>query len=344
MFPKATLVAAALAFASTVAAAPGLRISVSAPASVNGVQDLKLSTTLTNTGDEILRVLNDPESILDDLDTDTFSITSSSGSHPSFTGAVTKYSPEAAAADGGFTILNVGESITVEHDLASTYDFTDAGADDYTFVPHNRFQIVKDDGSIEDLVADFEETTAKVEGVLAVERRAIEKRAEFPGCTAARSSLITTAYGVAATYATNAKDYLAANTGATQRYTTWFGAANASRRSTVVSHFQKISAGNFASYTYDCSCTRSGVYAYVYSNQPGKMWLCPVFWQIANSGTDSKAGTIVHEASHWSVNGGTSDYVYGQSGAKSLATSNPGQAVMNADNHEYFVENTPNLP
>lgn len=161
--------------------------------------------------------------------------------------------------------------------VASTYDFTDAGADDYTFVPHNRFQIVKDDGSIEDLVADFEETTAKVEGVLAVERRAIEKRAEFPGCTAARSSLITTAYGVAATYATNAKDYLAANTGATQRYTTWFGAANASRRSTVVSHFQKISAGNFASYTYDCSCTRSGVYAYVYSNQPGKMWLCREF-------------------------------------------------------------------
>jgi hypothetical protein len=38
------------------------------------------------------------------------------------------------------------------------------------------------------------------------------------------------------------------------------------------------------------------------------------------------------------------DAVYGQSGAKALAISNPEQAVMNADNHEYFAENTPALP
>ena len=41
--------------------------------------------------------------------------------------------------------------------------------------------------------------------------------------------------------------------------------------------------------------------------------------------------------------GGTDDYVYGQSGAKALAKSNPAHAVMNADNHEYFSENTPAL-
>ena len=31
----------------------------------------------------------------------------------------------------------------------------------------------------------------------------------------------------------------------------------------------------------------------------------------------------------------------GQTSAKSLAKSNPSQAVMNADSHEYFAENTP---
>jgi peptidyl-Lys metalloendopeptidase len=62
-----------------------------------------------------------------------------------------------------------------------------------------------------------------------------------------------------------------------------------------------------------------------------------------STGTDSKAGTIVHEQSHFTVNGGTKDYVYGQAAAKRLAISNPAQAIMNADNHEYFAENTPAL-
>ncbi len=34
---------------------------------------------------------------------------------------------------------------------------------------------------------------------------------------------------------------------------------------------------------------------------------------------------------------------YGQSAAASLAISNPGKAVDNADSHEYFGENTPSL-
>ena len=47
--------------------------------------------------------------------------------------------------------------------------------------------------------------------------------------------------------------------------------------------------------------------------------------------------------SHFNVVASTDDYVYGQTGAKSLAITNPDNAVMNADNHEYFAENTPPL-
>ena len=59
-------------------------------------------------------------------------------------------------------------------------------------------------------------------------------------------------------------------------------------------------------------------------------------------GTDSKAGTLVHEMSHFDIVAGTEDHVYGQAGAKSLAISDPARAVDNADSHEYFAENTPN--
>ena len=60
-----------------------------------------------------------------------------------------------------------------------------------------------------------------------------------------------------------------------------------------------------------------------------------------SSGTDSRAGTLIHEMSHFNAVAGTDDHVYGQSSARSLAISNPADALDNADNHEYFAENTP---
>ena len=56
-----------------------------------------------------------------------------------------------------------------------------------------------------------------------------------------------------------------------------------------------------------------------------------------------QGGTLVHESSHFTVNAGTNDHVYGQAGCKSLAKSNPTEAVDNADSHEYFSENDPVL-
>jgi peptidyl-Lys metalloendopeptidase len=93
---------------------------------------------------------------------------------------------------------------------------------------------------------------------------------------------------------------------------------------------------------FDCGCKKP-YYAYVYPNQPYNIYLCRVFWTAPLTGTDSKAGTLIHEMSHFTVVASTDDYVYGQSGAKSLAISNPSQAIDNADNHEYFAENTPAL-
>jgi peptidyl-Lys metalloendopeptidase len=73
----------------------------------------------------------------------------------------------------------------------------------------------------------------------------------------------------------------------------------------------------------------------------GTINICPGFFKAKLTGTDSQGGTLVHESSHFTAHGGSTDIVYGQSGAKSLAKSNPAQAVMNADSHEYFAENNP---
>lgn len=137
------------------------------------------------------------------------------------------------------------------------------------------------------------------------------------------------------------KSYLAAGkTGS--RYTWWFGTYSSSRYSTVRTHFNNIySALSSQAYTFNCSCSDSGTYAYVYPTQPYKVYLCGAFWSAPNTGTDSRAGTLVHETSHFNVVAATGDYGYGQTNAHNLAVSNPAKAITNADNHEYFTENNP---
>ena len=167
----------------------------------------------------------------------------------------------------------------------------------------------------------------------------------FIGCSNTRTTQIRTALTTAEGYASNSSSYLnAGNRG--PRYTTWFGTYNSNRYSTVRRNFANISnAASTKPITFDCStCPGSDyadAYAYVYSNQPYRIYLCNSFWAAPNGGTDSRAGTIIHELSHFSVVAGTNDYVYGQTGARNLARTNPSRAVRNADNHEYFAENTP---
>jgi peptidyl-Lys metalloendopeptidase len=73
------------------------------------------------------------------------------------------------------------------------------------------------------------------------------------------------------------------------------------------------------------------------------IYLCDSYWNAPDTGTDSKAGALIHESSHFYVNGGTHDYAYGQIGAGTLTITNPDLAIRNAGSHEYFAENNPYL-
>ena len=165
----------------------------------------------------------------------------------------------------------------------------------------------------------------------------------FSSCTTDQQTTLLAARDQASTYASNSESYLlGGNQG--ERYTTWFGVYQSTRYSTVTNNFTAISdAMDNAGITFDCKC-KQPYYAYVYPNQPYKIYLCKVFWQAPPAGTDSQAGTLIHEMSHFDVVAQTDDVVYGTSGAMELAISDPDAAVTNADSHEYFAENTPFRP
>jgi peptidyl-Lys metalloendopeptidase len=162
----------------------------------------------------------------------------------------------------------------------------------------------------------------------------------FSHCSNAQQDSIATGVQAAQAMAQDADAYLLAHVLA-DRYTTWFGAPDDARATTVGRHFDAIRAA-FATrpITVDCACTQPW-YAYVYPSQPYTIHVCKAFWTAPMTGTDSKGGTLVHEMSHFTDVAGTDDWVYGPAAAAALAGSDPGRAVDNADSHEYFGENEP---
>jgi len=345
--------------ATPIAATLSLSISTSAPGNVKDVGNLKVTTTVLNTGDKTLRLLNEPQSVLSpELITDVFSISKhDTGASPDFHGISLKWSPQLAASDNQFTVLNPGQSLDISHDLSSRYDFASAGAGTFNIVALDTFTHVDESGNFVSVkAAQSSPVSIALTGNLAVQPTVPKplrfvKRAKFKSCTAAQEKDVNSAVAAAYKYALNAYNYLKSHTSATPRYTTWFGAFAAARHNTVVSHFSKIAgtASNdpFAGFEYDCGCpeaaNRTDIYAYVYPNQYGIMYLCQAFWKSPLEGADSQAGTLVHESSHFTANGGTKDLAYGEADCKALAAKSPDQAVMNADSHEYFAENTPPL-
>ena len=154
--------------------------------------------------------------------------------------------------------------------MSSAYNLTATGVDTYEVEPSNLFRIVGTDGEVSSLRASVNRIhRASIKGRLAKVRptATLERRATYISCSAARQTALVSAASAAQTYALNAKNYLSGISAGTTRYTTWFGTYTSSRKSTVQSHFTAISGNTFSSFTYDCSCTDSGTYAYVYADR-----------------------------------------------------------------------------
>ncbi|KAB5596497.1 Peptidyl-Lys metalloendopeptidase [Ceratobasidium theobromae] len=344
-------------FTTCVAVAPSLSLTVSTPLAKTNADNLFIKVTVTNTGLETVKLLNDPSSVLSDWRTNSFSI-KSNGGMPSFTGIRVKYSPELALKLGGestFTVLAPGESFQMTHDLAGVYNFTSSGTGDYKtylikFSANNIFQYVDAKGQLGVVTADTQSSKFEMGGALVSFKhsdqhhaRGITRRAfGYTYCSQASQAAIRAAVVSANAYVAESIGYLERLTRGTPRYTAWFGIITQARWQTVRTNFRNMWA-DASSTTYDCTCTRRDIYAYVYQNRPGYIYLCGAFWDAPNVGENSRAGTIVHEQSHFLINGGTRDHAYGHYAARGLGRSSPGGAVNNADSYEYFAENSPPL-
>ncbi|KAF8740052.1 hypothetical protein AX14_008960 [Amanita brunnescens Koide BX004] len=331
---------------SAISAASKLKVSLTGPEYIDHVRDLRVFSTITNNGEDTLNILHDPRGVLSDLPADKFLITNERNLQPKFIGIRAKYVPAIAAESGEYTTLKPGQSVTIEHDLSAAYDFSSLGAGEYTICPSGCLYIADGSGDIVPFSADTEHHIAKIAGTLArstADQPTIEKRAKFIGCSSSQESEITSAILTATQYAKKAFNYLQAHLSGTPRYATWFGDFTDERRDAVISHFAHIHGNDFSSFTYDCTCSDPGVFAYVKPEEFGDIHLCDAFWQAPTSGTDSKAGTLIHAASFFTLNGGTLDEAYGQEAAEELAHDSPSEAVNNADSHEYFAENDPAL-
>ena len=125
------------------------------------------------------------------------------------------------------------------------------------------------------------------------------------------------------------------------RYLQWFGSYNSANYSEALDTYAKseeLMASGEVEFLCDCD---EPFYAFIRRTQPFKVNLCTFYWSAPRNGTDSRAGTILHELSHFNEAGGTEDHAYGAALASSLARNDPSRAVNNADSIEYFAENTP---
>lgn len=336
------------------ALADGVRASLSlAKSNYTSAEDIKVVVTMTN--DEAI-----PVKVLkwytpaDGIEEALFKVTVN-GADTEYLGAHFKR-PAAQAKD--YIQLKSGQSVSYEVELSSLYDLSKTGQYEISYHAESYTLFTSNPGQDKKLarLGITGISSAPVSFYLEAKQGSVTTAAKpgdggttvsgvtFTGrCSNTQQTSILAGLAAAKTMSAGAKNYM--NTYATPsssaRYGTWFGSYDAGRWSTVRGNFGNIdSALNTQALTFDCSCKKS-YFAYVYPTQPYKVYLCNAFWTAPTSGTDSKGGTIIHEMSHFNVVAGTDDIAYGQSAAKSLAISNPANAIQNADSHEYFAENTP---
>ncbi len=328
------------------AASKGVTASVAAEKSALGKNDnVTVRLTLTNTSSQPQMILK-WHTAFAEIEESLFEVTRDGAKVPYLGAHYKRGAPKAS----DYYLLKPGASHTVRVELSDMYDMSITGqyTVSYSAKSMNLF------GTNEAVVGEIKSGAASlwIDGALprgsesamskAIDPPSTQAGAlSFSKCTTTQQQTIVSAMGAATTMANDADAYMGGNLGA--RYTKWFGAADTTRINKVKANFAAIKdAFGTKPVTVDCGCKKT-YYAYVYPNQPYKIYVCKAFWTAPLTGTDSKGGTLVHEMSHFTAVAGTDDWVYGQSGAASLAISNPTNAVDNADSHEYFSENTPFL-
>ncbi|WP_425623796.1 M35 family metallo-endopeptidase [Agrobacterium radiobacter] len=122
-------------------------------------------------------------------------------------------------------------------------------------------------------------------------------------------------------------------------YETWFGEVNPTRLARVQSTIGGVRdlLQKKETFTVECVPQRCGNGTFALTaHKKDYIGLCAAFFKAPLTGEDSRSGTLLHELTH--VVAGTQDYTYGRTNAQKRAAGNPNEAVNNADNYEFFME------
>lgn len=315
---------------------------------------INIKYTLTNISDKAVYVLK-WHTPLEGFYNDIFNIVKD-GKRVGYIGPMVK---RGMPTPDDYIMLKPGESANATLDLATAYEIYDTGQ--YSVqMAYDILDAKWANGKTLQKIEAFNPVKAQAstvmfilkEGRKAIAPKPIERGVKgvpvFKNCSGDQQQTLTGALSSAQWIALVADTALRTTPmdvcPSARRYATWFGAYDANRYTTVWDDFDKIrDALENKTMTFNCDCNKDA-YAYVHPNSPYEIYLCKAFWPAPMNGTDSKAGTIVHETSHFTVVAGTKDNAYGQTACQKLAKDDPARAINNADSHEYFAEDTPPIP
>ncbi|KAK0449800.1 Metalloprotease [Desarmillaria tabescens] len=346
LFTLGLALTGASVFATPLKRADGLTVSLSGPTTnVTSLEELKFTASITNTGAQAVKILKYGTILDDGLPTRSFTITKDGTTVP-FTGIKITVSLT-DLDDSAFTTIGAGETVTVDHDVSSLYDFASAGEGTYTFEPVTTFQMA--DVAAKVAASTLNKVTVSstsmdvhVSGDLAARDVAgIDKRATAVCSSSTKKTFITSSYTEAKSLASLSSSYISSN-GKNTLYTAYWGATSTS---TISSVYNAVASESSSSRTLSCTdtygaCT-SGVIAYTVISTTN-IYYCDLFFnEVASTslctGTtvaarNIRGGTTLHELTHAVAD--TDDVTYGCSADQALSDAN---ARINADNYNCFA-------
>lgn len=128
-----------------------------------------------------------------------------------------------------------------------------------------------------------------------------------------------------------------------EKFKKWFGTTDEEARKKIQKRIDDMIALNKETTPANfkkADPPKAGRFAYVYPNdKTHTIYLDDAFCRAADTGKDSRAGTLCHEMSHFKDIGGTKDHIYGAANCQELAKTDSAKALTNADSFEYYLEN-----
>ena len=293
-------------------------------------QDIFIDTTFINTTQATISLLKWQIPTSGILHENLFDIKNSLQETVKYRGKIYKrLAPQA----NDFLVLKAGDKVSIRTNLSLSYALTKSGF--YTInYKHQKHSVSKPSHLSFTLLEDRPQKS-RLQGV---------QKAAVKGCSSRQESRLEDVLLEASKTVNLSSSLLSTikeeNRPYAKRYTQWFGGYDSERYTNVVSNFQTFQTVlENKEISFNCDCNESAI-AYVFPDAAYKIHLCTSFWDLDLNGTDSQAGTIIHELSHFKITAHTDDHVYGKLRARQLATETPDTAINNADNYEYFAENS----